>query len=662
MRAHRFFMLCLLGILLWETGHAQKNEKPKAAEKTDEIKETDSKKSYKSFKISSSRQSIAALLKEANALKEKSPTDALTKVQEALGLSLAQGDGLNEGRCYILLGEINEGIQEWKLALENYGRAYEKFSYQKAVPAEYPRVLQGMGNANLKLGLYPDALKYFQEALAQTTNTYQRTALQLNISEVYYQMGQYDKALTPLKDINTPKKIADASTSNQIQNQEAKIYAQLNQFDKSKELYDNSVNTLRQSKSVTPKENESLTETKDEIAGVLRSQNRYDEEIDLRNKSIVYNLESKNLDEVTKDKVEIGKTLDAKGQPRAALREIQEAANMADTLNNPRQQVYAYQTLATLYEKNGMNMEALDAYHKFSFYVNKADTLSNLQLAKRADLIRIQKDIEELTKNVSIGKQQESLEQATVFRQQLIIYGLSFLLLVIGAASVFSYKKAQASKVANQLLALKSLRSQMNPHFIFNALNSVNHFIAQQDERAANKFLSEFSQLMRLVLENSQEDFIPLQQELDILSLYVKLEHYRFRDKFDYTITVDENLNTDAIQVPPMLIQPYIENAVWHGLRYKHEKGHLLLTFRKEENMLVVEITDDGIGRKQSAELKTTHQKKHQSMGLKNIRERLDILNNVYRTHYRITLNDPAEGTGTEVRIYVPLTPATQGV
>src|SRR5204862_3297001 len=116
----------------------------------------------------------------------------------------------------------------------------------------------------------------------------------------------------------------------------------------------------------------------------------------------------------------------------------------------------------------------------------------------------------------------------------------------IGVTSYFIYKNAQASKVANQLLALKSLRSQMNPHFIFNALNSVNHFIAQQDERTANKFLSEFSQLMRLVLENSQEDFIPLNKEQEILSLYLKLEHYRFRDKFDYHVEVDKEINADA--------------------------------------------------------------------------------------------------------------------
>jgi len=643
MRHRIVIVFCFLGTLFWTTGHGQSNKKD----------------SYEKYKSNSSRRSVSALLNEASSMKDKDPQNALSKVQEALGLSLANGENFNEGRCYLLLGEINEGLQEWKLALDNYGHAREKLVSPKGgYTDEYVRAVQGMGNTTLKLGQYPEAVKYFEEALQESRNPNQKAALQLSLSEVYYQMERYPEALRHLKEIDlTPKKIVspDNSFSNQAKNQEAKIYARLNNLDKSKALFDSSVNTLRQTKNVSPAEDRSLQKAKEEIADVFRSQNRYDDEIDLRNKSIEYNLESNNFSEVTKDKVEIGNALDAKGEPRAALRAIEEATRIADTLHNPKEQMYAYQTLANLYEKNGMTSKALEAYRKFSFHVTQADSINELQRLQQARILNIQKDITELSKNVSLGKQEESLEQATVARQRIIIYGLLALLLVIGTTSYFTYKNAQASKVANQLLALKSLRSQMNPHFIFNALNSVNHFIAQQDERAANKFLSEFSQLMRLVLENSQEDFIPLQQEQDILSLYLKLEHYRFRDKFDYTIDVDASLNTEAMEVPPMLIQPYIENAVWHGLRYREEKGHLSLRFIKDNGQLVVEVKDNGIGRKQSAALKTAQQKKHRSTGLKNIRERLDILNKVYKTHYRVAIDDLPEGSGTEVRVYLPM-------
>ena len=151
----------------------------------------------------------------------------------------------------------------------------------------------------------------------------------------------------------------------------------------------------------------------------------------------------------------------------------------------------------------------------------------------------------------------------------------------------------------------------MNPHFIFNALNSVNSFIATNDERTANKYLSDFSQLMRSVLENSEQDFIPLEKEIDLLELYTKLEHFRFKDKFDYSITVDENVKVNEFQIPPMLLQPYIENAVWHGLRYKQEKGKLEINIaQKTKDEITITIIDDGVGREKSKALKTENQQK----------------------------------------------------
>ena len=215
---------------------------------------------------------------------------------------------------------------------------------------------------------------------------------------------------------------------------------------------------------------------------------------------------------------------------------------------------------------------------------------------------------------------------------------------------MFKYIKQQ--KFANNLLALKSLRSQMNPHFIFNALNSVNSFIASNDERTANKYLSDFSYLMRAVLENSEEDFIPLQKEIDLLELYTKLEHFRFKDKFEYSIDVDDSINVNEFQIPPMLLQPYIENAVWHGLRYKTVKGHLNIAIaQKSKTELTITITDDGIGRERSKALKTENQQKQNSKGMGNIKKRVAILNEMYKDKVDVFIDDfqDAEDAGTKV-------------
>lgn len=661
----RITISLLVIICMMQHAKGQKKEKVESA--------TPKSQSYKEYKLKSADKNADDILEEANKLKYSNPEQALINVQEALGQSIAQRDDFNEGRCYMLLGEINENIREWNLALENYTRAYLKLSGLSAKQdnrTELLRVLKGLGDMNLKLGHFPKALQYYEQSLSVRLNNKERNERQLDISEVYYQMGRYTEAQQAIAKIETNKKISDPALESRIQNQQAKIYAQLNDLDNTKQSFSNSINSLNTARStkatrVPTKENDvskkdelpeeqAFQESKEEIANVLRGQGRYDDEIDLRNKSIEYNIESKNFKEVTKDKLAISKALEAKGETSAAIRELEEAARIADTINNPKVQANAYLALADLYEKNDRNPQAISAYKKYSASVSRQESLSEKQLSEKANLIKIQKDIEEVSKNVSIGQREETIEKQTVFRQQLIIYGLLLIICIAMITSYFIYKNAQASKVANQLLALKSLRSQMNPHFIFNALNSVNHFIAQQDERTANRFLSEFSQLMRLVLENSREDFISLQKEHEILSLYLKLEHYRFRDKFDYEIKMDDDINTDAIPVPPMLIQPYIENAVWHGLRYKESKGNLLLHFRKEGENLLVEITDDGIGRKRSFELKTENQKKHTSTGLKNIQERLSIINKVYKTNYRVTIEDRGETSGTRVLLYLP--------
>ena len=186
---------------------------------------------------------------------------------------------------------------------------------------------------------------------------------------------------------------------------------------------------------------------------------------------------------------------------------------------------------------------------------------------------------------------------------------------------------------------------------IFNALNSVNSYIAKNDERSANRFLSDFSVLMRNVLENSEEDFIPFTKELELLRLYVKLEHSRFPEKFDYKIEVADNVQVDAFEIPPMLLQPYVENAIWHGLRYKEEKGMLRITVAQiEEHLLQITVADNGIGRKKSAALKTQHQKKQKSKGMGNIKKRIAILNTMYENKVDVTISDLEDhGIGTKV-------------
>jgi LytS/YehU family sensor histidine kinase len=207
-------------------------------------------------------------------------------------------------------------------------------------------------------------------------------------------------------------------------------------------------------------------------------------------------------------------------------------------------------------------------------------------------------------------------------------------------------------------LEMQALRAQMNPHFIFNSLNSINRFILQNNKAQASEYLTKFSKLVRMILQNSQASLISLESELESLELYLEIEALRFDYHFAYKISAPKDMDIEMLKVPPLIIQPYVENAIWHGLMHKDEKGQLDIEVSQEDNYLSIKITDDGIGRKQSAALASKSATKHKSMGLRITADRIAMLQNSNGTESPVTINDlvNADGSaaGTEVIIKMP--------
>ena len=208
-------------------------------------------------------------------------------------------------------------------------------------------------------------------------------------------------------------------------------------------------------------------------------------------------------------------------------------------------------------------------------------------------------------------------------------------------------------------LEMQALRAQMNPHFIFNSLNSINRFILQNNKAQASEYLTKFSRLVRMILQNSQAPLISLESELEALQLYLDLEALRFDNHFSYKISFSEDLDIEILKVPPLIIQPYAENAIWHGLMHKEEKGQLDIEVAQHGNHLLLKITDDGIGRKQAGELASKSATRHKSMGLKITADRITILHRWNGNDSPVTINDMvnADGSaaGTEVIIKIPV-------
>ena len=208
-------------------------------------------------------------------------------------------------------------------------------------------------------------------------------------------------------------------------------------------------------------------------------------------------------------------------------------------------------------------------------------------------------------------------------------------------------------------LELKALRAQMNPHFIFNSLNSIQNFIINNDLESAIRYQSKFAKLIRNILENSRKPVIPLDEELKSLEIYLQLEALRFENKFNYSISVDENINLEDTEIPTMLIQPYVENAIWHGLMHKETKGFINIKILRRNNNIICSVEDDGVGRQKALELESRNKTKKKSMGMAITKERLDIIN-VGRNGHSLNVNiedlknATGEATGTRVNIIIP--------
>jgi len=206
-----------------------------------------------------------------------------------------------------------------------------------------------------------------------------------------------------------------------------------------------------------------------------------------------------------------------------------------------------------------------------------------------------------------------------------------------------------------------ALRAQMNPHFIFNSLNSIQYFITENDKRSANLYLSVFAQLIRKVLDSSQKASIPLEDELEYLGLYLQIESLRFKGKFEYELHTSPEVEIDEVNIPPMLIQPYVENALRHGLLQKKEGERLLsIHFEQKKDLLICKIEDNGIGRRAATTLKSQRpEAAHRGIGTTNPKERLDILNQLMKRPIRVQIIDLRDEkhhpNGTRVTIRIPV-------
>jgi hypothetical protein len=230
----------------------------------------------------------------------------------------------------------------------------------------------------------------------------------------------------------------------------------------------------------------------------------------------------------------------------------------------------------------------------------------------------------------------------------LLFLSLTWLFVSLWTRSV-RRRQEEKDRLGKRILDTEhmALRAQMNPHFIFNCLNSIQQFVFDQDIVSANKYISGFAKLIRATLQHSTTAYIPLSDEMDYLSTYLSLEKLRFQEQMDYSIEVDPSLSRREIFIPPMLIQPYVENCMRHGLRHKKDgKGYIWVSARALEDKMVCIIEDNGIGRQSAAQYKTREHIEYQSRGMSLTADRIRLINAVHGNSIRTEVIDLQDGQG----------------
>lgn len=556
-----------------------------------------------------------AVQKVSKSLEEKQPDNVVAADYE------------NAARKFADAGNYAKAEENWQKARNLYLKLKNKEKVA-AIDREIAKAQEAQNKTEEAIASYEMAESLAKDEVQKELNTNDAQRLR-NTADLEIQKSSIQK------NIELANKKSDR----------ADAYKQMANVKLAENKPDEAISNLK----IALKETESAEDAikiKKEIADVYVQTADYEKAAEIQSELVEETKDTENKAVAIEQLQQMAQNYFSANKRKEGIEALQQAYELAIEQHNTLAAKNSLALLVEQYQKNGNTKKMLNLYNDF---ITKIDSL----VAADSSLIDT-KTILSIEQRVAQLEKERALKDELIERTNTLNYFLIGVVAVILIFVAFIIKALYSINKKNKRIALQSLRREMNPHFIFNGLNSVNHFIAENNEREANKYLSSYSKLMRNTMENSNKDFIPLSVELAQLKEYLQLEKMRFREKFDYTIDIEKNLDTDATQIPNMLIQPQLENAIWHGLRYKDTKGYVSLKTFRQDNYLIIKVEDNGIGIKRSQELKTEHQKQHVSRGMTNTRERISLLNSLYHSNISLEISEKeGEDSGVIVIIKV---------
>lgn len=340
-----------------------------------------------------------------------------------------------------------------------------------------------------------------------------------------------------------------------------------------------------------------------------------------------------------------------------AEKNLKKGLDIAKTYNFASALSYAYSHLSELFENKNDFKTALN-YQKLSEEFDAK--ITNERTIQYVNDLIIKYDRERQNNQIKSLAKQNEIAQLQLVKNRNIWVTILVIFILLVAILYFLYRQRLLEN-QKRILTLEQdvSRAQMNPHFIFNALNSIKHYIINNEKKNAVHYLNKFSKLVRKILESSSLKEVALQDELETMDLYMNIENIRFSNEIQYKVTVDEGLDLSKTKVPPLVLQPFLENALWHGLSSKKGDKKINLTVSKpEKNFIQVDIEDNGIGRKASAEIKSKKIIHRKSIGIELTKERLNNFIKGFKNPFLLVFNDLVDVNknplGTKVTLKIP--------
>ena len=544
------------------------------------------------------------------------------------------------------------------------------------------------------MGNFTDALSIYNEALEirKKTKDDKGVAQNLhNIGALYYQKGDYNTAIDYLlQSLKIEEKIGNVNGVGETYVNIGTMYSEIEEYEQSMKYLTLALSIFTEtgSKNIVPVllnlgiyhllTDKNIEQSEEYLSKALEKSHELHEQYFLP--EIFYNLGEvyvlkKNYDEAEKyiqNTLDIvtetgnnyllsqvhqlmGKIQIEKGNIERAKNHFTKSLSIAEELGLKKQSAAAYQALAQV---NSIKHNYKEAYNLVLKFADLKDSVFSEEKHKQIVEMQTKYDVEKKENRLVLLSKKNELQKLELKQSRTIFLSILISLTLLSSLFILLIQRKKL-KANNQLLAIQQrlLRSQMNPHFIFNSISSIQNYIMQNNSLEASSYLSRFANLMRNILHQSMVEFISLSREIDMLEDYLKLQKLRLDNQLSYSIIIDETIDPETTAIPPLLIQPFVENAIEHGILKKESaEGRIVLRISLQEKELVFEIEDNGIGVKASANKKQTE---HHSLATEIIKQRLKLLRKLYRKIPDVKIVDLADNTGwvvgTKVVINLPM-------